>query len=310
VPDRDAAPGSAGVISRIDTLPPTIGRLYVHLIGESDGPGGVKLASGDTLSATALDTALDALQSRQDCTVVLAVDAPYSGSFLGTCHATGLQKRVVIASGRAGDGAFFLPQPTLSSFTQKFLGACFQGNSLFDGFLSGRGFLRLFLNSFLGLRIEPQLDDNGDGVYNVLDGALARTLCVGRRYAFAGDEASGLPFILDVTTTQTASPGTGVSYTAQLIDGVVPDRVFALLVPPDSGNSGEVVATLPEIEFTRTAPDSSTWSATFTAPATPGLYSLTLFASYPDFPDNKLSEPAFTGLQVQGGTGVRSWIQY
>jgi WD40 repeat protein len=310
VPDRDAAPGSAGVISRIDTLPPTIGCLYVHLIGESDGPGGVKLASGDTLSATALDTALDALQSRQDCTVVLAVDAPYSGSFLGTCHATGLQKRVVMASGRAGDGAFFLPRPTLSSFTQKFLGAGFQGNSLLDSFLSGRGFLRLFLNSFLGLRIEPQLDDNGDGVYNVLDGALARTLCVGRRYAFAGDEASGLPFILDVTTTQTAPPGTIVSYAVQLIDGIAPDRVFALLVPPDSGGSGEVVATLPEIEFTRTAPGSSTWSATFSAPATPGLYGLTVFASYSDFPDNKLSEPAFTGLQVQGGTGVRSWIQY
>jgi hypothetical protein len=310
VPDRDAAPGSAGVISRIDTLPPTIGRLYVHLIGESDGPGGVKLASGDTLSATALDTALDALQSRQDCTVVLAVDAPYSGSFLGTCHATGLQKRVVMASGRASDGAFFLPRPTLSSFTQKFLGAGFQGNSLLDSFLSGRGFLRLFLNSFLGLRIEPQLDDNGDGVYNVLDGALARTLCVGRRYAFAGDEASGLPFILDVTTTQTALPGTIVSYAVQLIDGIAPDRVFALLVPPDSGGGGEVVATLPEIEFTRTASGSSTWSATFSAPAPPGLYGLTVFASYSDFPDNKLSEPAFTGLQVQGATGVHKWALY
>lgn len=298
VGDRDGTPSSAAVLGAIAAIPLDVGRLYIHLIGESSAAGLIHLASGDDLSASALDAALDALQSRQECSVVLVVDAPYSGAFLPVCRATGAQQRVLMTGSRAGDGAVFLPTWDLTSFSQKFLAAGYQGNHLYQSYRSGDSFFKSFLRYYLTPRILPQLDDNGDGVADWRDGALAQTLYLGRRYAFAGDDASGLPFILDATTTQTVERGMPATYSARLVEGITPSRVFAQLVPPDTGGAGEIITAIPEIEFVKDALTTSTWSATFTAPVTLGTHSLILYAAYPDTPEDKLSDPFFTGLIV------------
>ncbi|MCX7048805.1 MAG: InlB B-repeat-containing protein [Candidatus Sumerlaeota bacterium] len=304
--DNSGWPSASAVLSAVTALPSVpVGRVYVHLIGETGSESAsVSLASGDTLTAAALDAALDALQSRpgEDWTVVLVVDAPGSGAFLPVCRATGGQKRAIFTSGRETDAAYFLTWPTLTCFSQKFLGAAYQGNDLKTAFQSGDTFFNQFLRYFLnGGRIKPQMDDNGDGLYSAAeDGGLAKTLYLGRRYAFAGAEGAGLPFILEASTTQTVPlGGMPASYTVRLIEGIEPTRVFAQMTGCDDAGGTQAVSSVSEVEFTRDAPTSWTWSGAFTAPFTSGSYSVTFYAAYPDTPSDKLSEPAFSGLAVQ-----------
>ncbi|MFC1601037.1 DVUA0089 family protein [Candidatus Sumerlaeota bacterium] len=153
------------ILAAIDGLPPDIGRLYVHLIddgeltqelllspnivaivdhllgradlsradeelADANGDGVIDVADIVALvnaGGTPLDAALDALQARQDCQVILMVDAPGSGEFLAACHATGAQQRAILSSGRSSDPALFLPSPTLTSFSRQFLSAAYQG---------------------------------------------------------------------------------------------------------------------------------------------------------------------------------------
>lgn len=298
-----------------DGLPPTVanfeaafsnlgasnGILYVHLVGDSATPGTVALSDSESLSAAELDARLDALQSAGEWTVVVVVDAPGSGAFLDVCRARGDQRRVVITSGRAGDGAYFLPAPSLTSFSQKFLSAAYQGSDLLTAFRAGERFYRGFLRYFQPERILPQIDDTGDGYYSIIaDGRLASDLYLGRQYAFAGADGAGLPFILDVTSEQTATSPETWNFTARLIEGVDPQRVFAQVVREEYVGTGDAVTDLPEILFTRDNPSSWTWSASFEPPAGIGRFSLTVYAEYPDFDDAgqptvKLSEPHFTG---------------
>ena len=297
--DRDDTPSSAALASAINGIA-TDARVYVHLIADSATPGELQLTtSGDTISAAALDALLDDLQTRQEATVVLIVDAPYSGSFLSVCKATGDQERVILTGGRSTDTALFLSGPVPSCFTHKFLGATYQGNHLKDGYRSGRDFFRTFLLD----AIKPQLDDNGDGVSNKYDGALAQTLFLGRRYAFAGDEASELPFVLNVSPEKTTVPlGSPVGLTAQLIEGITPTRVFAQLVPAGVELTGEPISELDEIEFTRDAPDGWAWSGSFTSPASGGTHMVAVYAAYPDSAtEDKLSNAVFAALGDPAG---------
>ena len=297
--DRDAPSSSAALANAINGIA-TDARVYVHLIADSTTPGELQLTTaGETITAAALDALLDDLQTRQEATVVLIVDAPYSGSFLPVCKATGDQQRVVLTGGRSSDTALFLSGPIPSCFTHKFLGATYQGNHLKDGYRSGRDFFRTFLLD----TIKPQLDDNGDGISNKYDGALAQTLFLGRRYAFAGDEASELPFVLSIypekTTVPLASP---VSLTAQLIEGITPTRVFAQLVPAGVELTGEPISELDEIEFSRDAPDGWTWSGSFTSPSSGGTHMVAVYAAYPDSAtEDKASNAVFAALGDPAG---------
>jgi hypothetical protein len=313
--DSDAWPTAANALAAIQALPADTGRLYVHLIGESSAgvppaEPGISLASGDSLTVSALDAALDAFQSRPaDPAVVLVVDAPGSGAFLAACQATGAQKRVILASGRDTDAAFFLGAPTFTSFSQKFLGAAYQGNDLQTSFRAGENFFGSFLGMSLPSRIYPQMDDNGDGAYDARDGALASTLYLGRRYAFAGGLAAGLPFILDVTTTQPAPRwGMPVSYTVRLIEGITPTRVFAQVA--ERANAGGTITSVPEVDFTRDSPTGWTWSGEITPPAALDTYTVTFYAAYPDTPQEKLSEPAFMVLQKPRAGAGETWMLY
>jgi len=311
--DSDAWPTAANVLAAIGALPADTGRLYVHLIGDgAPGSGSVLLASGDALSTTALDAALDIFQSRPaDPAVVLVVDAPGSGAFLAACQATGAQKRVILTSGRDIDIAYFLGAPTLTSFSQKFVGAAYQGNDLRTSFRAGEAFFGSFLGMSLPSRIYPQMEDNGDGAYDTTDGALAGTLYLGRRYAFAGGLAAGLPFILDVTTTQPLPPwGMPVSYTVRLIEGITPTRVFAQVAQRANGGSAGTITAVPEVQFTRDSPTGWTWSGEIAPPAALHTYAVTFYAAYPDTPQEKLSEPAFMVLQKARAGADQTWVLY
>ncbi|HNT35416.1 MAG TPA: hypothetical protein PKH07_10515, partial [bacterium] len=279
-PESDGYPSSSAVLNAIDAVGSDIGRLYVHLIGDSPGAGLIEMANGDDLSASDLDSKLDAYQVRSVTgTVILVVDCPYSGSFLSVCKATGAQQRVLMTSGRSTDTALFSKSTQATSFSQKLLGAAYRGNHLRAGFTAGLDFLLTFLQGY----IEPQIDDNGDGVSNKFDGQLAQTLFLGRRYAYAGGEASDLPFVLDVYPEHAgATAGSEVGFTARLMEGVEPARVFAQIVPSDVGSVTEPITSLVEYDFLRDREDAWTWSGSVIVPASEREMSVAVYASYPD----------------------------
>ncbi|MBX3729230.1 MAG: hypothetical protein KF858_08595, partial [Candidatus Sumerlaeia bacterium] len=119
----------------------------------------------------------------------------------------------------------------------------------------------------------------------------------GRRFAFAGDEASGLPFILGGTEALTADPGETVALSVHLLEGIDPLEVYAQIVPPDLDLS-TAITTLDRIPLTRTGPNSWTWSATIPAPNEPGEHTLVFHADYSDGEETKPSEPHFGSLTV------------
>jgi len=293
--ESDGYPSSSAVLNAIDAVGSDIGRLYVHLIGDSSGVGSIEMASGNHLTASDLDAKLDAYQERSVTgTVILVVDCPYSGSFLSTCKATGSQKRVLMTSGRSTDSALFSNSGQAVSFSQKFLSSAYQGNHLRDGFRAGINFLLTFLNGW----IEPQLDDNGDGVSNKSDGQLAQTLFLGRRYAYAGGEASELPFVLGVTPERVyADEGTRVNLTARLMEGVEPSRVFAQVFSSDLHSVTQPITEIVEYDFTRDASDSWTWTGFVTVPAGDRDKAVAVYASYPDgATQEKLTTPRFVTI--------------
>ena len=242
-----------------------------------------RLEPGEALTALALDAALDAFQLRPAApAVVLIVDTNGAGAFLSACHGTPGQQRAVMTSGRESDGALFLAPPTLSSFSQKVVCAAWQGNTLKTAFQAGREFLRCFQS------IEAQLDDNGDGVSDKWDGALAGALYLGRRYAYAGGEAAGLPFVLEAWAVP---QGAQTLLRARLMEEVAPSRVFAQILPPGSGGGSAPVGDVPEYDLAREAPELWRWSAQVPAALTPLGCSIAFYAVYGAGAVEKLSEP-------------------
>jgi hypothetical protein len=68
------------------------------------------------------------------------------------------------------------------------------------------------------------------------------------------------------------------------------------------------------VDFTRDSPTGWTWSGTIAAPAALGTYTVAFYAAYPDTPQEKLSEPAFSGVVVlksafRTGAG-ETWMLY
>ncbi|MBN1867428.1 WD40 repeat domain-containing protein [Candidatus Sumerlaeota bacterium] len=309
-PDRDDSATSSTFFSAIENLPDDLGTLYVHLAGDSSTPGQIALAGGDTIATQSLDQALDDYQAvNTSCTLILAIDAPGSGAFLPPCRATGAQKRIVLASGRENDPALFLPPPTLVSFSYKFLSAAYQGNNLLTAFRSAED----FYGYFVGAEMIPQMDDDGDGAYSPsVDGILAESVYLGRRYAFAGDDASGLPFIVDVWAYR--SPGSSTAnLQVRLVEGVEPTRVFVQVFSSDSVEAFGSVASLAEHELYRDSPYSWTWSAQIDIGAMTGTISVAFHAEYPDsIGGGKLSDTLIetVAFPPDEGTGTENWMLF
>lgn len=296
-------PSAASVLQAIYPGTATdVGRLYVHLAGDSDVTGTIRLSPADELlTPAAFDQALDSLQASQtETTVVVMIDCPGAGAFMKTCAATGSQKRIVMAGGSETDPAVFLSSPDVS-FSHRLLSAARSGATLLDSFLAARSFFNLFVGSAPGLpSAQPLLDDTGDGQYTRDDGTTASTLYLGRSYAF-GDESQGLPFLLDLWgSARTVDPGQTVTYSALLIDGIDPVRVYARFTPPDSAATDMSSATLPSYDMSRDpGPDSWTWSLSLRAPEKTGDWGVSVWAEYPDAAGTtKLSEPLFATLSV------------
>lgn len=297
------------VLAAITTRGNQAGRLVVHLAGADASGGVLQFSSTESLSATELDGVLDALTTPE---IIVILDAPGSGSFIAPLAATGNQQRIILTSGRDTDCSVFLSDPGIS-YTHRLLAPLWGGENLFAAHQSASQFFTNFVGSFAGTRINAQLEDNGDGVSTIADGTLARTLYLGRRYAFAGDEASGLPFIVETEIISANQLGEPATLRLRLLEGIEPDldeeitdplsqaKVFAQFTPPGI-LCGTNSINLPRFRLRRESMEAWTWSTSissaFLQELGTGEHPVIFFAEYPDGSTTKLSEVVTRQLVV------------
>jgi len=275
-------------------------RLLVYLVGPGDRSGAYavfRLSPTEVLTSTTLDTRLDALQNTGGVEdMVVVADFPYAAEFLRGCKPPAGKRRVLIA-GTDSPNAVFLAPPQCTSFSFSFLSAAHMGHNLEDSFDAADQFFAVWT----GFRQQPWLDDNGDGLSNKWDGANARNLHWGYPWAFAGPEGGELPFILSAG----AAAGAQLVVWANLMEGPVPQRVTATIIPPTvSYTPGRPITDFPTVTLSRQG-QTWRWSATAAGLRQPGTYTILFQALYAN---DRLSAPILTHLTV--GTGCRNWQMY
>jgi len=282
-------------------------RLLLYLVGPGETVGGqavFRLSPTEVLTTATLDVRLDALQStgRVEDLVVVA-DFPYASEFLRGCRpppAPGGKKRALIA-GTDSPNAVFLAPPQCTSFSFNFLSAAHMGHNLKDSFDAARQ----FFNAWTGFSQRPWLDDDGNGIY-YKDGAYARTLHWGYPWAFAGPEGGELPFILDAGPRSIHVPGSSAVLWATLMEGPLPKRVTATIIPPSASYSpGEPITGFPTVVLSREG-QTWRWSHAVGGFTQGGTYTLLFQAVYED---DRLSAPYLASLSV-GATYCRNWRLY
>jgi WD40 repeat protein len=293
-PATDPPVGSTNIVDAIAAWGaelPEDGRLFLHFAGERAGFQRMRLSDGDALTATALGAALDDFQAAApNADIVVVLDVPGAGEWLPVLSGPG---RVLLLGSGADEEGLFIPFPPFTSFSQRFLSSCYQGHSLRVGYRAGRD----FFGAFLPGETKPLLDDNGDGASTKLDGALAASLHLGKRYVFAGDAPSGLPFVLGArTSTPVAIPGRRTIFEVAALDGVEPRRVYATRLLPN----GEV-AQPPEVDLVWNSARKLWQTLPGIAAMELGRHSLLFYGEYGDGDEMKRSEPALALLTVVDG---------
>ncbi|HUT23762.1 MAG TPA: VCBS repeat-containing protein, partial [Sumerlaeia bacterium] len=273
--DIDAASTLANVETALTTFAAGSPNLFVYLIdhgGEYAANAYVRCNDTQILYASLLDQWLDALQNSGTTTLTLVVDCCQSGGFLDRCHATGAQQRVAIGSADYLEPAFF-SAGGLISFTNAFVGGLYSGLTVGEAFNLAAGAVDRYQR--------PQLDDDGDGVYDKdADGDLAKRLTVGASFIAGADR----PQIGKISANHTLTGG-GATATiwASDVSSVYPiDRVWATIAAPgflpDSAlDPANPVTNLPELDLIWSATNSR-YEATTNTFTEMGAYAVNIYA--------------------------------
>ncbi len=190
-----------------------------------------------------IDTWLTTLEgARPGLKVNVIIEACYSGSFIEPPEEISKAGRVVIASTGASNLAW--SSRNGAAFSDYFLMAVRQGESLYASFESARSAVRLAQPYQT-----PWLDDNGNGIPNeVSDGQEAQQ----RGFAYEGTlgQVGWPPYIMEVGQSVTITQGSGQLRT-RVTDDVQVKRVWAMIYPPSyqppASGSELIIETVPSV---------------------------------------------------------------
>ena len=217
--------------------------LYIYLVDHGENKKiyltKPKHTQAETLHAAVLDGWLDTLQQQTESKVVLIYDACYSGSFLPELKATTGQSRILIASTGNRNKAIFSGEYGGRSFSSIFWNKVFSGASVRQGFLKARSTMMAMENSQVAA-----MDDNGDGLYDKLDGDLAKKTWLGDTVLYA----SVLPEIVETSGNVFIEPGGQTTLwvkTQQDPNDI--DRVKAVILPPGIGEDDGRIAPVTDL---------------------------------------------------------------
>ena len=217
--------------------------LMLYLVGNGDN-GGFVLNETERLSATAIDTWIDELQTQISGTVVVIYDACQSGSFMPVLTPPEGTDRIVLSSTGPDEAASFLLDGNIS-FSAFFWRRVLNGADVRNAFRHASNVMRFVYDG-----PTPQMDDDGDGIYDTaMDGRLAMNYTLGTGIMLAGDD----PLIGDVSPEQTLTDGSvsGTLWVEDVTTTGTIDKVWAVISPPSSEtpDPSEPLLDLPTLEL-------------------------------------------------------------
>ena len=196
--------------------------VVLYLVGDGDA-GAFQISEAEAILAGDLDLWLDELQTAIPGKVTVVYDGSCSGSFLLPLAGDDGMERIVISSTGPNEEACFLANGDIS-FSKYFWRHVANGVNVRDAFVHGLDAL-----GFSAKGPRPQLDDNGDGIYQK-DGTVARYHTLGVGIMLASDD----PLIGSICPAQTLQEGT---WARLWVDDVTTtgtiESVWAVITPPD-----------------------------------------------------------------------------
>ena len=265
--------------------------VVLYMVGNGDEES-FQVNDTESVSATDLDSWLDALQESIPGKVTIIYDARLSGSFLPLLSPAPNKERISISSASSSESAHFLSEGNIC-FSKYFWSRVSNGANVNDAFLHGKNAM-----VFLEDGQVPQLDDTGNGVGNEkADGWLARNYTIGIGIMLAGDD----PVVGSVSPEQTLSGEISATIWAKEVTstGTI-DKIWAVITPPNytGGSSANPITDLPTIDLISLG--NNQYEGTSSNFTLSGSYNIAVFAM-----DAKgtLSLPVQTSVTVAGANG-------
>lgn len=244
----------------------------VIYITDHGGDKTFRISGTELISASELDSWLDQVETVISGKVSLIYDACQSGSFLSEMTPNSGKSRIVLASAKADESAYFTSQGSLS-FSYLFWGNIFNGMSIGDAFYAAQNAI-----SYTYTNQTPVLDDSNNGVGNEIDdGIIAADTYIGNAVVSAAD----IPLIGSVSQDQTITDnGTSATLTASNVtDANGISRVWAVITPPGSmsPDPSQPVLSLPVLDMA--AKGGSSYEGTYENFFDKGIYNIAVYAS-------------------------------
>ena len=215
--------------------------VILYLV-DHGGESGFSVREGEIVSPGELDGWLDELEGTITGKVLVVIDACQSGWFLqGLASSSG--KRVVIASTRKQESAYFIASGSIS-FSTYFWTHVFNGANLLQAFTQAKADMAYST----GMQ-HPLLDANGNGKGNE---AEDKDIAAGIVLFNATNSFNEAPTIGTVTPPRTITgTSSALIYADQVRDADGIGRVFAIVRPPDfqPSGTGSPILELPTIEL-------------------------------------------------------------
>jgi ligand-binding sensor domain-containing protein len=255
--------------------------LYLFFI-DHGGDGKLQLAKGINMSSQELKAMLDDYQNSTGNQVVVIIEACYSGSHLPILAAP---NRAIISSAKGNELAYFENEQGFSRFFTKNLLMGMDFMEAFEYSIHQQGRLLARMDERLAGSAEyvattqsPQLDDNGDGVYNTSDGQWLKQLRIN------GDIKMGNFTLAVESLTASSLQSVGEFFSlrakASTASGQI-KRVWAVIRPPRINlvldSNGTPILAYPTLELSQSE-DKEIWTGTWNEAVYNGDYEISFYA--------------------------------
>ncbi|OAD18887.1 Peptidase C13, legumain [Candidatus Thiomargarita nelsonii] len=269
--------------------------------GSAAGPGRLQLAKLEYLKAPQLKELLDEYQNTTGNHTVLFIDACYSGVLVEQLKAP---NRSIISSASANELAYFAEKQGFNRFIAKFL---ISGTNLFEAFNLARD----EQHEMLGTQVQvadngenitlyqnPQLDDNGDGIFNSHDGKWLENIHIGHK----AESGSVIVEVEGITEPTTLQVGQSLTLKAMADTDTGPAaQVWALIRPPRMNlvldTNGTPILGFQRLELSHT--EDILWEGTWGDAVYNGDYEINFYAQ--DNEGNIASSDKSVIITVTGG---------
>jgi hypothetical protein len=257
-------------------------------------------SQAETINSATLDSWLDELQTATQSKVIVIYDACFSGSFMQGLKATSGQQRILIFSADYDELAYFGARGDLS-FSSFFWTHNLKGKNLKEAFQSARIAIKSATNNVQN----PQLDDNGDGIWDAYaDGNLASLSYLGNPFISAAalpqiTSNSGNAILQDQTTHS-------ISATIDLASSQIA-KVWAIVVAPTVAQGTVAVINLPEFELHYDVATNS-YKTTLSNLNQNGIYQVVIYAQAND-QSQFISQPSALKLAISQSQSLGSQVR-